>query len=348
MRRRLLFMAWIGLLLIAYALPVTAGELPSPALAPAAPTAPASPEPAPALLAGAPGDYSDLPADHWAYAPVMTLRSTGVISIDPSGRFRPADPVRRSELFKMVLAARRVDSGSSCQQLFEDVVCGAWYAPSAETAYRMGIAEGRGEGRFAPDDTVTRQELFTVIIRALGRRWEATQLTDAQINSQLSRFGDARTVAWWARPPLAVAVRDGLANGQGDGNFAPASLTTRAEAAAAISRALLPTDTLGKVQVDGRSLFFARSLETTASMYATGEPGVGTETYTGMQVRPGAIAVDPKVIPLGSLLYVEGYGYGVAADIGGAIKGQRIDLYTPELHEAYQFGLQARRVWVLP
>lgn len=53
----------------------------------------------------------------------------------------------------------------------------------------------------------------------------------------------------------------------------------------------------------------------------------GFTTFTGVKVRYGVVAVDPKVIPLGTWLYVSGYGYALAADIGGAIKGNRIDCF---------------------
>jgi 3D (Asp-Asp-Asp) domain-containing protein len=53
-------------------------------------------------------------------------------------------------------------------------------------------------------------------------------------------------------------------------------------------------------------------------------------TATGMPVGQGVVAVDPSVIPLGTTLYVPGYGNGVAADVGGGIKGDTIDLWmTP-------------------
>jgi peptidoglycan DL-endopeptidase CwlO len=50
-------------------------------------------------------------------------------------------------------------------------------------------------------------------------------------------------------------------------------------------------------------------------------------TATGMPVGPGVVAVDPSVIPLGTRMYVPGYGHGVAADVGGAVKGAVIDLW---------------------
>ncbi len=70
----------------------------------------------------------------------------------------------------------------------------------------------------------------------------------------------------------------------------------------------------------------------------------GTRTATGMKAGRGVVAVDPRVIPLGTRLYIEGYGEALAADTGGAIKGNRIDLCFDTLAEARAFG--RRRVAV--
>ncbi|UNY39877.1 lytic transglycosylase [Bacillus phage vB_BauM_KLEB27-3] len=59
------------------------------------------------------------------------------------------------------------------------------------------------------------------------------------------------------------------------------------------------------------------------------------------------IAVDPSVIPLGTNVYVEGYGYAVAADTGGAIKGHKIDLHVPTESQANQWGVQKVKVKIL-
>ncbi|HLN60753.1 MAG TPA: S-layer homology domain-containing protein [Symbiobacteriaceae bacterium] len=295
------------------------------------------------------GPWVDMGPDHWAYSAAVKLKEAGVIALDPSGRFRPTDPVTRAELFKMILAARRIDAGGACTGIFADVPCTAWFAPTAETAYRLAIAEGRGEGQFDPQGKVTRQELFVALVRGLGRRWDASSLGWSEINRRIDALSDGGEVASWAQPAVAWALGQGLAT-PADNLFRPKAVTTRAEAAVAINRILLPADKATMVTVDGRKVFFAEARpDMVASMYAQGEPGVGGMTYTGISVRVGSIAVDPKVIPLGRLLFVEGYGYGVAADIGSAIKGNRVDLYTTDLHEAaLQFGLQPRRVWVLP
>ncbi len=70
-------------------------------------------------------------------------------------------------------------------------------------------------------------------------------------------------------------------------------------------------------------------------------------TFTGVVAGPGSIAVDPRVIPLGSSLYVPGYGYGTADDTGSAIIGRRIDVWLPSCAESIDWGVQTLTVDVL-
>ncbi|SNX53874.1 G5 domain-containing protein [Thermoanaerobacterium sp. RBIITD] len=83
-------------------------------------------------------------------------------------------------------------------------------------------------------------------------------------------------------------------------------------------------------------------------MDATGyDAPPGSLTYSGATVRRGIIAVDPRVIPLGTRLYVEGYGPGIAADTGEAIKGNIIDLFFTSYQEACNWGRRTVRVYIL-
>lgn len=89
----------------------------------------------------------------------------------------------------------------------------------------------------------------------------------------------------------------------------------------------------------------SHKLKMLATAY-TASPEEGTadgRTATGIKVRRGIVAVDPKVIPLGTKLYIEGYGEAVAADTGGAIKGNMIDLFMHSKQEALRWG----RRWVV-
>ncbi|WP_455675546.1 3D domain-containing protein [Pradoshia sp.] len=82
----------------------------------------------------------------------------------------------------------------------------------------------------------------------------------------------------------------------------------------------------------------------TATAYTADCEGGSGVTYTGVDLKanPDAkvIAVDPSVIPLGTEVYVEGYGHAVAADIGGAIEGNKIDVFIPSEDEADSWGVQ--------
>ena len=75
--------------------------------------------------------------------------------------------------------------------------------------------------------------------------------------------------------------------------------------------------------------------------------GVDDITAIGMRAGYGVVAVDPKVIPLGSRLYIEGYGYAIAGDTGSRIKGLRIDLGFDTVREAIRFGRQPVRVYII-
>lgn len=74
---------------------------------------------------------------------------------------------------------------------------------------------------------------------------------------------------------------------------------------------------------------------------------VGKTATPGLKPQVGVIAVDPRVIPLGTKLYVEGYGKCVAGDTGGAIKGNRLDLFFNTKSEVYNWGRKKVKVYKL-
>ena len=92
---------------------------------------------------------------------------------------------------------------------------------------------------------------------------------------------------------------------------------------------------------------YSRQLTMSATAYTSEDDGNGNMTYRGNLLRRGLVAVDPRVIPLGTRLFINGYGFAVADDIGGAIKGNRIDLAFENRAEALRFGVQKVTVYVL-
>ncbi|MBM7704925.1 ubiquitin-like domain-containing protein [Metabacillus iocasae] len=113
------------------------------------------------------------------------------------------------------------------------------------------------------------------------------------------------------------------------------------------------TQTAAKVdrQVSRSNGSVAKEFTVNSTAYTAYCNGCSGKTRTGFDLRanPNAkvIAVDPNVIPLGSKVYVEGYGYAVAADTGGAIKGNKIDVFFPDKSKAYKWGRRTVKIKVL-
>lgn len=92
-----------------------------------------------------------------------------------------------------------------------------------------------------------------------------------------------------------------------------------------------------------------KELEVIATAYSAEDKGMRRDkrTYSGFIIDRGVVAVDPEVIPLGSIVYIPGYGYMVAMDTGGAIKGNRIDIYFADRKEAIKFGRQKIKIRII-
>ena len=90
-----------------------------------------------------------------------------------------------------------------------------------------------------------------------------------------------------------------------------------------------------------------RALYVSATAYSAHDPGNGNHTATGTLVRRGVIAVDPAVIPLGTRVFIPGYGEAVAEDIGYAISGNRIDVAFDTHAEALMFGRQNLEIFIM-
>lgn len=101
----------------------------------------------------------------------------------------------------------------------------------------------------------------------------------------------------------------------------------------------------------GRTIRYTKVQVMRASAYTPGPESCGIYadgyTATGKKAGYGVVAVDPRVIPLGTKLYIEGYGFAEAADVGSAIKGDRIDLCYETVREALLFGRRKVKVYIL-
>lgn len=128
----------------------------------------------------------------------------------------------------------------------------------------------------------------------------------------------------------------------------------------ATSKAAIAGESVKTVMTSaGKSLAFTKVLDIKATAYSNSpeENGWGPVDYFGDPLKLGTIAVDPKVIPFGTKLYITGYDFnglpkgglvGTASDTGSAIKGNRIDIFVPGSRQFVSgFGLQNVKVYIL-
>jgi 3D (Asp-Asp-Asp) domain-containing protein len=105
--------------------------------------------------------------------------------------------------------------------------------------------------------------------------------------------------------------------------------------------------TRNTVETSRGAVQFRKIMHMEATAYLPTDGGGHGITATGVRARWGIVAVDPRVIPLGTKVYIAGYGEALAADTGGAIKGNKIDLCMESYSQAIQFGRRTVKVYIL-
>jgi pectate lyase len=200
--------------------------------------------------------FDDL-VGHWARAEVEGLAGRLYIDGVSPGRFSPDEDVTRAQFAAMLVRALGLAGGAST---FADVDPDAWYADAVAAAERFGLASGYGDGTFRPEEPVTREQMATMLDRAMKRTGYAgaetaigrdmaaegsssgsgdlAALLHADEAAMLDGFADADAISEWARSPLAAMVAAGIAQGTPAGMLEPERLASRAQAAAMLARLL--------------------------------------------------------------------------------------------------------------
>ena len=130
---------------------------------------------------------------------------------------------------------------------------------------------------------------------------------------------------------------------------APASAPKKEAAPQPVATSTKTTKTAAPVQSSEPSS--SREFYVSATAYTASCNGCSGITATGINLKANphlkVIAVDPSVIPLGSKVWVEGYGYAIAGDTGGAIKGNKIDIFMADRSAALAFGRKQVKIKIL-
>jgi hypothetical protein len=187
-----------------------------------------------------PLEFEDV-AHHWAKEAVNDMGSRLVVSGVGDGLFAPDRDVTRAEFAAIIVRALGLKPESGKSQ-FTDVKESDWYSSYVNTASRNEMVFGYDDGRFGPNDKITREQAMAMIARAMGITGLEVELTDGETDEVLEEFSDAMSSSDYAKSSIARCVRAGLVAGKSDKLIAPRDNITRAETAVIVRRLLQQSD----------------------------------------------------------------------------------------------------------
>lgn len=188
----------------------------------------------PTALAEKADDFTDVSRSDWYYQFVDYVTSKGYFNGTAETTFAPAENMTRA-MFVTVLFRFHGAKGDSSQSAFTDVAPGEWYTAAINWAAANKIVDGVGNGKFAPNDPITRAQMCTMIERYLDLYRKAWKVTLPETGS-VSVMVDESAIPAYALAAVKQCQRHGLVNGFEDGTFRPNDLSTRAQVAAVIYR----------------------------------------------------------------------------------------------------------------
>lgn len=175
-------------------------------------------------------NFTDVKESDWFFKGVEYVVDKDIMSGVSENQFDPSGKLTRAMLVQMLY---NMESRPACdaENAFIDVPVGQWYTDAVIWANDAKIVSGMGEGLFAPNMEITREQMVAMLYNyAKYKGYDVTASAD------LSKFADNASVSTWAQPAMQWAVAEGYISGMGDNQLAPQGTATRAEIASVIMR----------------------------------------------------------------------------------------------------------------
>lgn len=170
--------------------------------------------------------FTDVKVGTWYYDAVAFVYENGLMQGTSATRFSPDSSLTRAMLAQ-ILYNRAGKPTVKDKSAFTDVANDAWYADAVIWAYGEGIVSGVGGGKFAPDASITREQLAAMLYRAAG---------SPEVQETTLTFNDASKVSSYAKSAICWAVEEGIVTGKGGNRLDPTGTATRAEVAQMLAR----------------------------------------------------------------------------------------------------------------
>lgn len=176
--------------------------------------------------------FTDVRPTDWFADAVQYVVSKNLFQGMSATEFRPQVQMNRAMLVTVLhrMSGETAPGGS----VFADVAADSWYGPAVSWAQQNGIVQGVSSTSFAPDNTITREQMATILYRYAKRQGTVQQGSA----SALASFADAGTVSPYAISSMRWAVQQGLLSGTGSQTLSPGGFATRAQVATILQRFL--------------------------------------------------------------------------------------------------------------
>ncbi len=176
-------------------------------------------------------------AEHWAKTDVNDMASRLVISGVGDNTFEPDRDITRAEFIAIVVRGLGLMRDGAGQESFADVTAADWYFDAVSIGKEYGISNGNGDGTFAPNSKITREEAMTMIARAARIAGIETTVTASVVSSELGKLSGSAAISDWARESAAICIQNSIIVGD-NGSIDPQDNITRAETATIVKRVL--------------------------------------------------------------------------------------------------------------
>lgn len=172
--------------------------------------------------------FTDVKQGAWYEEHISYAVENGIFNGTSATTFSPNTNMTRAQFVQVFANISNVDtSNKNVSSSFSDVPSGKWYTAAVKWAAENGVVNGMGDGKFAPEQPVTREQMCVMLVNYV-EKFQKKSL-DSTINAQT--FKDDAKMASWAKDSVYKCAKAGLVNGVGNNMFDPQGTTTRAQGA---------------------------------------------------------------------------------------------------------------------
>ena len=237
--------------------------------------------------------FTDVNTSDWYNEAVQYVSGQGLMSGTSATTFEPDASTTRGMIATILY--RLEGSPAYLNSGYTDVPANEWYAPAVSWAKTYNVVSGYGDGKFGPNDAISREQLASILFR-----YSQLKKYDTAMYGDLTKYSDQGKISSYAKIPLSWAVGKGVITGIGDGTLDPQGGATRAQVAAILQRYMDNVVAKGNPLTPGSNVGFAplpnEPEETAPATYTVTflmNDGTG-KVYNEQVVKAGSKAVKPE------------------------------------------------------